>query len=366
MKRFAIYCIILFLAVSSLGPKANADSTPAYVTEITVRTVENFKNHSDVVKFINSAAKNNVSIINLNVKEDEDDSVPSGYVFYKSSIAPIAEGYLKFDALKDVIEEAHKKSIQVRAWIPQFHDKAAIERQPDWQMKAVVDGKVVPYESNGEYFVNPLNADAQAYEESLIKEVVSNYDIDGLILDWLRFDDYNMDMSDGTRQAFIKKNGYDPITIDFSAENGKRTQWNKWRTAQIGQYVSRVKKDVEAIVPGLFLGVYILPPEFEECGQDLKQFSQYIDFVSPMAYYKDWDFSPDWVYGADSGIIADTKAKADGIEIIPVLDIPSNKLYSEYHQIYINLKKNYPEITNISYFAYGKWTTDMFKILQVY
>lgn len=336
-----------------------AINTP-YITEIIVRTVENFKTHNDVVNFFNIAVNRHVSIVNLNVKEDEDDAVPSGYVFYKSTIAPIASGYRNFDALQEVITEAHKRNIQVRAWIPQFHDKGAVEKNSAWQMKSLVNGMVVPFMgSNGiEYFVNPVHPGVQAYERSIIKEVVTKYDIDGLVLDWLRFDDYNMDMGSYTRQKYKALFGYDPITINFTTNNAKRTQWNNWRTDQIGTYVQNVRNDINAIVPGLFLGVYILPPEFVEVGQDAAKFKNYVDFVSPMSYFADWGFQPDWIYN-NTGITAQTKVKVGSKEIISVFDISWTD--NQYHEIYSGLRANYPEINNLSYFGYGKWTDNDLK-----
>lgn len=107
MKRKFIFLIASMLIISMVFLPVNNSyaQTGPFVTEVIVRTVDNFKNHNDVVKFMNNAKKRNVSVINLNVKEDEDDAVPSGYVFYPSTIAPIAAGYANFDAVKDVIKK---------------------------------------------------------------------------------------------------------------------------------------------------------------------------------------------------------------------------------------------------------------------
>ena len=64
-----------------------------------------------------------------------------GYVYYKSKIAPIAKGYRNFDVLKSMIK-AHKKSIKVYAWVPQFHDRAALKKYPNAQMKLWLEKKL--------------------------------------------------------------------------------------------------------------------------------------------------------------------------------------------------------------------------------
>jgi uncharacterized lipoprotein YddW (UPF0748 family) len=335
-----------------------------FINEVIVRTVENFRSHEDVVNFVEMASAKNIAVINLNVKQDEDDEVPSGYVFYKSRIAPIAPGYKNFDALRAVIAEAHMKGIQVRAWIPQFHDRAAILKNSAWQMMASKKRKVLPYRGayRNEYFVNPLHKDVQNYERSLILEVVKNYDIDGIVLDWMRFDNFNMDMGTDTRTRYKAAFGYDPMTINFSKDNAKRRQWNDWRSTQLGEYVKSVRTAVNAVTPDLFLGVYVLPPEFVECGQDVAKFTDHVDFISPMAYFKDWGYDLEWVYDGNSGVLADTRDKGPDNEIIPAFDnFWSNY---EYQSIYAGLRRNFPGIANVSYFCYGQWTGDMFKAIE--
>ncbi|SFB49550.1 Glycosyl hydrolase-like 10 [Cohnella sp. OV330] len=356
----ALAAVLLASGINIPAKQSAQAASGAFVTEVIVRTVENFHNHADVVKFMNSAANRHVSVINLNVKEDEDDAVPSGYVFYDSEIAPTAPGYEQFDALEDVIAEAHARGIQVRAWIPQFHDKAAFDHDASWKMMALKDGQIAPFTgANGnEYFVNPIHPDVQAYERSIIREIVTNYDVDGVVLDWLRFDDYNMDMGTYTRQKYSALYGYDPSTIDFTTDNAKRRQWNDWRTTQIGNYVRDVAADIDGIVPDLFTGVYILPPEFTEVGQDAAKFKNYVDFVSPMAYFADWGFTPSWVYDG-TGILSQARAKIGDKEIIPGLDVWWTN--AEYHQIYAGIRSQQPEVQNLAFFLYGKWTDNDLK-----
>ncbi|SMF24645.1 family 10 glycosylhydrolase [Pseudogulbenkiania subflava] len=353
---------LLLMAVLS-GLTACATQKP-YATEVIVRTAENFHSHDDIVHFLQVAASSKVTVVNLNVKNDEDGAtISSGYVFYDSKIAPKAAGYHGLDVLQDVIDEAHKRHIQVRAWIPQFHDRAAVERNGVWQMRSLVNGDIVPFQGVGrmEYFVNPLHPDVQAYQRSIIREIVSRYDIDGIVLDWLRFDDFNMDMSDLTRWAYQEKFGVDPIAIDLKTDNDKRKQWGEWRTDQIGDYVKAVRDDIKQIKPGISLGVYILPPEFSEVGQDVAKFKDYLDFVSPMAYFRDWEFKPGWVYD-DRGILAQTRRKAVDKTIVPTFDVHWSA--EEYREIYAGMRRHHADIDSLAFFAHGKWSDELIKKLK--
>ncbi|RJE91348.1 hypothetical protein D3P07_04670 [Paenibacillus sp. 1011MAR3C5] len=356
--------LVFSMVVTSLGlggaSAAQAEETEnaPFETELIVRTVNQFKNDADVQAFVDMADQYNVTVISMNVKQDEDDEVPSGQVFYDSSIAPVAAGYESFDALQHVIDAAHSKGIKVHAWIPQFHDQAAFMAHPDWQMHAWVDGTQVPFTgSNGsEYFINPIHHEVQAYERSIIHEVIENYDIDGVVLDWIRFDDYNMDVSDYTIGKFEAEFGYSPLTIDFDEASAQREEWNEWRTEQIGNYVGDIRNDITSSTkPDMKLGVYILPPEFVEVGQDAEKFKAHIDFIAPMAYFDDWGFAADWVYSDEYGILKDTADRVSGEEVDIIATLDNDWTDDEYQQVYQGIRENYPNVQRLSFFAYNTW-----------
>lgn len=355
----ALSFLLVFTGLGASAPvKAAGESNTPFETEVIVRTVNQFKNKTDVTNFITMSQSYGVDVISMNVKQDEDDEVPSGRVFYQSDIAPVARGYENFDALQEVVTAAHAAGIKVHAWIPQFHDQEAFLKHPEWQMQALVNEVRTPFTgSNGnEYFVNPIHEEVQQYERSIIQEVIDNYDVDGVVLDWIRFDNYNMDVSDYTVAKYKAQYGYSPLTIDFNTDSAKRQQWNEWRTEQIGHYVGDIREDIsQSANPDVQLGVYILPPEFTEVGQNVAKFKDDIDFVAPMAYFDDWDFNSDWVYSTSYGIMKDTndRISGSGAEIVATLD--NDWTDDQYQEIYQGIRQNYPGVKRLSFFAYGAW-----------
>ena len=320
-----------------------------------MRTVRNLRKPADVGALLDLAARHRVAVVNLAVKQDEDDEIASGHVFYASAIAPRAPGYGGGDVLNTVIEAAHRRGIKVRAWVPQFHDQVAARLKPEWQMRIYESAHTKPYygSTKKEYFVNPLSAGVQDYQRSIIAEIVRNYDVDGIVLDWLRFDDYNMDLGDETRARFKVAFGYDPVSIDFSSGNPLRAQWNAWRTDQIARYVESVRRAVDGIKPGLPLGIYILPPEFVEVGQDAGQFSQHVNFLALMVYFSAWGYQTTWVH---TNVLPQTRENARGVAVIPVMNTDWSD--AAYGEILAHLRKEYPEITTLSWFLYGAWTKE--------
>lgn len=359
-RFMAVLSLVLAFSVTGTSGSvlAAAEGHPPFETEVIVRTVNQFKNKADVLNFVAMSKRYGVDVISMNVKQDEDDEVPSGRVFYQSDIAPIAQGYENFDALREVLTAAHDAGIRVHAWIPQFHDQEAFRKHAEWQMQSLVNGVQTPFTgANGnEYFVNPLHHEVQQYERSIIREVIENYPVDGVVLDWIRFDNYNMDVSDYTVAKYQAQFGYSPLDIDFETDSPQREQWNAWRTDQIGQYVGDIRQEIsQSSNPDMQLGVYILPPEFREVGQDVSKFKQHIDFVAPMAYFDDWGFNSDWVYSTEYGILKDTSDRISGHPVDIVATLDNDWSDDEYQEVYKGIRDNYPGVKRLSFFAYGTW-----------
>lgn len=334
-----------------------------FTAEAVFRSARNIPNHAAVLALVANANANHIDTLVVAAKQDEDDEVPSGTVFYASAIAPTA--YPGFDALLDVITEAHKVGIKVKAWVPQFHDQVAFYKDPSWRMQALVGGVVSDYTGvtpGTAYFVNSASPTVQAYELSIVEEIVANYAIDGLVLDWIRYDGWNMDMGAGTRAAYLAANpgAVDPLNIDLTTDNADRRSWQAWRTDQIGNHVKNIRASVNALKPGLPLGIFILPPEFVEVGQDAAKFRDYIDFICPMCYWVDWGFPPSWV---TSNVLKDTAAKVGtGVKIIPTIGLTYTE--ADTRQVNTAVRAQYPAITTMDYFQYWAWTPANFQTVD--
>jgi uncharacterized lipoprotein YddW (UPF0748 family) len=131
-------------------------------------------------------------------------------------------------------------------------------------------------------FVNPLHPDARRYEMEMAREIVANYDIDGLVLDRCRFSNINNDFSDRTRDAFAQwlqrqgreanRRGGFPTTINqwpqdvfaFPESPGGAIKkgplykpWMEFRAQTIRDFVADLARTVRAVKPKIVLGTYV-------------------------------------------------------------------------------------------------------------
>lgn len=332
------------------GPLAAAPEP--FGIEIIVRTPASLRRVEDVTALVEQAARHGVAVISLLVKQDEDGAIESGRVYYRSAIAPVAAGYEDFDVLQAMLTAAAPHKIRVRAWIPQFHDQVAAKRNAAWQMRALRDGTVQPYTGSRqtEYFVNPLHPEVQAYELSIIREIVGRYAVDGVMLDWIRFDNFDMDLGDVTRQAYRGLTGQDPVGIDFAHAGAERERWNEFRSDGLAAYVRSVRQAIGAQLP---LGVYVLPPEFVEVGQDAAKFLPAADAIAPMCYFRDWKFPIEWFW---SSCMADSARKTGSAQLVPALD--ANLTDEQYRQMFEHLRRDFPQVRTLAWFEHEQWSED--------
>ena len=134
-------------------------------------------------------------------------------------------------------------------------------------------GKLVPIADAADekvaVFVNPLNPQVRQYEISFLKEVAQNYDVDGIMMDRLRYADIYNDFSDLSHTAFEKwlgkpVNHWPQDVIQFNPIPGKPVehgkyfkQWLEFRASVIRQFLRDATQQISAVHPGIKYAVYV-------------------------------------------------------------------------------------------------------------
>ncbi|MDW2876493.1 MULTISPECIES: family 10 glycosylhydrolase [Bacillaceae] len=137
------------------------------------------------------------------------------------------------DLLEEFISHAHDLGLTVHASMNvfaegsiAFDEYAVLNEHPEWEEKVYRHedgGQILPlreskYGKSGALvaFVNPADPEVVDYQLKSYEEVIKNYDVDGIVLDRGRYDNFFADFSDISRAQFE----------DFLAERGKQlTSW---------------------------------------------------------------------------------------------------------------------------------------------
>lgn len=146
-----------------------------------------------------------------------------GDVIYPSAIEPFSYLFAGatgkspgYDPLAFAIEECHKRGMQLHAWIvtlPLGKDDH-IRRQGKHALSRRRRELCTHYK--GQWYMEPGNPATAAYIVELVREVVTNYNIDGLHLDYVRYPDRTAGYPDA---ALYRKHGKGLMLADWRRKN---------------------------------------------------------------------------------------------------------------------------------------------------
>lgn len=236
-------------------------------------TVE--QNKARIITILENHKKANMNAVLWQVRQ-------SGTTYYQSSYEPwgpyAGDTYPGFDPLQFVIEEAHKRGLEVHAWFNTFHigSSAAdrvVAKHPDW---VCTNQSGTAMTKN--YCLSPGIEACRDYTVDVAMEVVNNYDVDGLHLDYVRWNEYDeTDMKSSVStmlpDGMISKERleriesgkseagrflYDQYHPYSSGVPSGFATWGDWRRDAVTQLVRALKDSIIQVKPHVRLSVAAL------------------------------------------------------------------------------------------------------------
>jgi uncharacterized lipoprotein YddW (UPF0748 family) len=221
---------------------------------------------------------------------------------------PWARTFQGGDPLAVWVAEAHKRGMKLHAWFQTFYAGSKVlhppgpvlSRYPFWANKQRVAIKATqPTASNleiGHYFLDPANPDVRQFLWTLLGEIASRYQVDGVQLDYiryaaslppnrLRYADTTWGYTPQARASFTAYTGIDPATL--TPESPQWPLWNEWKAEQVTTFVETAAQQLRRLRPDIELSVAIFPKREESLvrkHQDWTRWAQagWLDFVTPM------------------------------------------------------------------------------------
>lgn len=220
-----------------------------------------------------------------------------GDVIYRSQIEPISAVFTgqcgkwpEYDPLAFVIDECHKRGMECHAFFVTYPVGSAKMVKEQGRASVVKRHPELCIKHRGDWYLNPGHPGTSDYLLTLVKEVVKNYDIDGIQFDYIRYPE--------GAQFFPDKKTYQKYGKGQSLENWRRDNINRI-IARAHDWVKKTKPWVQ--VSSSPLGKYSKRQHpnarwtaYEDAYQDprawLKAGKQ--DMIVPMMYYQQQDFYP--------------------------------------------------------------------------
>ena len=216
------------------------------------------------------------------------------------------------DILQEVIDAAHPLGIRVHAWLCNLEDAAYKAAHPEagvWHYVRERDNNII----------NPYDEGYRAYMCDLVTELVTNYDIDGLHFDYIRYNHAANGWGE-TDIASLEAMGADidhlKELIDASFYDGEgQTVFEaynsgdkdalilaQYRRNNVVDYAELLIDAAKEADPSIIISAALQPdgatdPAFGNIhyGQSYEDAADLYDYILPMAYSADFSQDSDWV-----------------------------------------------------------------------
>jgi uncharacterized lipoprotein YddW (UPF0748 family) len=284
---------LLLIAAIALSMPAMADidytkaSPPVELRAIWVDAGAIPKSEAGIESLVRLYKKANINLLLPEV-------IARGYTIYPSKLIardPRFAGAI--DPLPILIREAHAAGMEVHPWVWVFRagytqDRGAIlKAHPDWVELSKYGEDL---SASGGFWVSPSIPAARDFLSDLYRELVTNYDVDGIHLDYIRYEVQSPSpygYCRYARDAFKKSCGIDPMDVDRLTSD--QYSWNLYRERQINTFIQRVSIELRTVKPKLVISAAV--------GSDIKSArltlmqnwanwveNKWVDFLTTMTY----------------------------------------------------------------------------------
>lgn len=250
LKRSALAAVLLAIAALPMSSDVKREVRSVWMATVWAldwpsSTSSTTAQKNEMVKYLDVLQKNNFNAVYFQVRTMSD-------AFYKSSYEPWSS-YLTgtrgkdpgWDPLAFVVEECHKRGMECHAWVNpyRFSTGSNWSTAQDQALKSA--GMLLAYTKSDGKTTTILNPGLESVRKRIVdvcKEIISNYDVDGLV-----FDDY-----------------FYPEGIPVTSSAGDYDLWQKsgasmtfgdWRRNNVNQMVADVYKMVQHQKPYVRFGI---------------------------------------------------------------------------------------------------------------
>jgi len=274
---------------------------------------ESMYNESTIDSALVYAYQSNYDIVFVQVRG-------RGYAFYDSEIVPkhpkIDPG---FDPLEYTITLGNALGIEVHVWMNSYilwsskyepeniHHLYHVHKEwTEANIHGKMDSKInlsVPQSRQWEgIYLSPLHPEVNPYLLSVYSEIIYEYNVDGIHLDYIRFQDEMYGYNKNGMDIFEKLYDINPRNIirgiptrlgwDQEFADSMKVAWKQFRQDAVSELVNDIFGSIQQSGKNISLSAAVKPNLVEarnRWNQDWGRWVQegYIDFVVPMNYFKD-------------------------------------------------------------------------------
>ena len=388
-KTLQTYFFIIFTNLCAMNNYSNSEFRATWV--ITWNHIDRYApahiNQANVQNIMENHAQANMNAVIFQARQ-------GGTAYYESSYEPWGSyaGYSHpgYDPLEYAIAEAHERGLELHAWFNVFQTSSTqtgspAAEHPEWVCRDQDGFTMDSYRS-----ISPGLPEVRAYTVNVAMEIVNNYDIDGLHLDYVRWNEHTNSLNRTSVDHLDELQRMDGIISDeelaaLSTRSGRYLydymhpysagvpegfdSWEDWWRWSVTEFVHTLYDSIQAVKPHVRLSVAALGKYNWSGWQGYGTVYQdgalwfnegYIDQLMPMHYH--W-YTADGFYGMLEGDCPECWGQfiQPGISAGRLFTsgpgsyiLEENNVWNNHGPI-VETCRSIPWIDGFQFFSYGSW-----------
>jgi uncharacterized lipoprotein YddW (UPF0748 family) len=197
-------------------------------------------------KMLDGLSKNNINAIFLQIR-------PTADAFYPSQLEPWSNWLTGkqgnkpnpyYDPLQFIIEEAHKRCIEVHAWLNPYRVTNSDNIDLLCKTHFYYKNKDLFVKYGGKYYFDPGFDETREFLNQVVEDVVERYDVDAI-----HFDDYFYPYR-------VENEEFpDELTFKRNPRGFLPNQKDEWRRNNVNLVISELQKTIKSIKPWVEFGI---------------------------------------------------------------------------------------------------------------
>lgn len=243
-----------------------------------------------------------------------------GDAYYHSNFEPLAEGVDSlFDPLKHLLNKAQDYNFRIHAWVNVFYLWSShelpksplhlVNQKPEWIVYPVnydfqeQDSLLSSRRNEEGLYLSPMIEEVQKHILKVVDDILSQYKVDGLHLDYIRFPGFDFDFNPVARENFKDRYILDPLEFRGDAtrfvDNFGRTgydlffsRWSQFLRNGLSGFVKKLSQQMRSKYPKMIISAAVKPDlgkahwqYYQEWDRWLKE--GWLDWAVPMNYAAD-------------------------------------------------------------------------------
>ncbi len=250
MRSISVIALFFLVLHSTIANSPKREMRAVWIATVTnidwpsSKGLSSDQQKAEMIKMLDEFKANNINTVVFQARPCADVFYPSCiepwcmWLSGKQGVAP----YPYYDPLKFIIDEAHRRCMEVHVWINpyralNYNDVSLFSKDHIFNKK-----RHLFVEYDGKYYFDPGLKETREYLNNIVKEIVENYDLDAI-----HFDDYFYPYPVAHKKF--------PDNASFFKDARGFTHKDDWRRDNVNITIKQLSKTIKSIKPWVEFGI---------------------------------------------------------------------------------------------------------------